>query len=508
MPTLISLFQNAVDKQRESTALIFNEVKIEYGRLDEAIRRLAKGLKGLGVERGCRVAILLPNLPHFVISYYGVLWAGGTVVPLNILLRREELHRVLADTNAGVLIAWAGFKNTVLGAVADLPQPVTLVFLGERIPADAHSLTHLIAQSTAEPDPAGVDEEDTAAIVYTAGTTGPPLGAELTHGNLAAAANMCRTMLLLTPKDRMMAVLPLYHPFAQAAAMNAAIDAGAQLVIHHRFRPREILTSISRNQVTCMAAAPGMLQALLDTAQQDDDLASLKYCLTSGSPLADELRQRFEERFVHTLVLAGYGLAEAAGVVTSNRLDRERKPDSVGLPMLGLELNIVDTEDKPLRPGQHGEIVVKGPNVMRGYLNRPEETARVLRSGWLHTGDIGTADADHYFYVIARKKEVICKGGFHIYPHEIEQVALAHPAVAEAAAVGMPDPVHGQEVKLHVVLKPGATVTAEELIAFCAEHLEVYKRPKAVQFHQALPKTPTGRVLRLHLANASSTQSK
>jgi long-chain acyl-CoA synthetase len=429
------------------------------------------------------------------------------VVPLNILMRRDELRRALEETSAQVLIAWGGFKNTVLGAVAELSQPVTMVFLGERIPVDSCSLTQLIAQSAAEEHPAPVQEEDTAAIVYTAGTTGEPLGVELTHANLVAAANMCRTMLLLTSKDRIMAVLPLYHPFAQAAAMNAAIDAGAPLVIHHRFRPREILTSISQNQVTCMAAAPGMLQALLDTAQQDDDLASLKYCLTSGSPLADDLRQQFEERFAHTLVLAGYGLTEAAGVVTSNRLDRERKPGSVGLPMLGLELNIFDPEDKPLRPGEHGEIVVKGPNVMKGYLNRPEETARVLRSGWLHTGDVGMADADHYFYVIARKKEVICKGGFHIYPHEIEQVAVGHPAIAEAAAVGVPDPVHGQEVKLHVVLKPGATATAEEIIAYCAEHLEVYKRPKTVQFHQALPKTPTGRVLRLQLANAQA-QSK
>ncbi|MBC7187057.1 MAG: AMP-binding protein [Calditrichaeota bacterium] len=507
MPTLTGLLHNTAQRHTESTAIVFNEHRIEYGRLEEAVRRLAKGLKGLGVQPGSRVALLLPNLPHFVISYYGALWAGAVVVPLNILLGREELRQVLVDSGAQVVIAWGGFKNTVLAATSSLPHPVRLVFLGERIPADTQSLPHLIAQSSADENPAQVQEEDTAAIIYTAGTTGPPLGVELTHANLTSAANMCRTMLLLSPKDRIMAVLPLYHPFAQTAAMNAAIDAGAQLVIHHRFRPREILSSIAQNEVTCMAAAPGMLQALLDTAQQTDDLSSLKYCLTSGSPLSEELRHQFEERFAHTLVLAGYGLTEAAGIVTSNRLDRERKPGSVGLPMLGVELNIVDSDDRPLRPGEHGEIVVKGPNVMKGYLNRPEETARALKSGWLHTGDIGMADADHYFYVIARKKEVICKGGFHIYPHEIEQVVLGHPAVAEAAAVGVPDPVHGQEVKLHVALKPGATVTADELIAFCAEHLEVYKRPKTVQFHQTLPKTPTGRVLRLRLG-ASSSQGK
>ncbi|MDZ7337339.1 MAG: AMP-binding protein [candidate division KSB1 bacterium] len=502
--TLTSLVQNAARRSSESTALVFNEHKIEYGRLEEAVRRLANGLKGLGVGPGVRVALMLPNLPHFVISYYAVLWAGATVVPLSILVRREELSQILGETNAQVFIAWGGFKNTVLAAVEEWGQPVKLVFLAERIPVDSQSLTHLIAQSTAEGEPVSVAEDDTAVIAYTAGTTGPPLGVELTHLNLTSAANMCRTMLRLTAKDRIMAVLPLFHPFAQAAAMNAAMEAGAQLVIHHRFRPREILTSIAQNQVTCMAAAPGMLQALLDTAQEGDDLSSLKYCLTSGSPLAEELRQRFEERFANTLVLAGYGLTEAAGLVTSNRLDRERKPGSVGLPMLGVELNVVDTEGKPLRPGQHGEIVVKGPNVMKGYLNREEDTSRALRDGWLHTGDIGFADPDHYFYVIARKKEIICKGGFHIYPHEIEQVALSHPAVAEAAAVGVPDPVHGQEVKLHVALKPGAELTAEELSAFCAEHLEVYKRPKSVQFHQALPKTPTGRILRLQLAAATN----
>ncbi len=506
MPTLTSLLQNTTRRSSESIALVFNEHRIEYGRLEEAVRRLATGLKGLGVGPGARVALMLPNLPHFVISYYAVLWTGGTVVPLSILLRREELSHILAETKARVVIAWGGFKNTVMAAVEQAGGQVKLVLLGERIPADSQSLTHLIAQSSAEGDPAPAQEDETAVISYTAGTTGPPLGVELSHLNLTSAANMCRTMLLLTSKDRVMAVLPLFHPFAQAAAMNAAIEVGAELVIHHRFRPREILASIAQNQVTCMAAAPGMLEALLETAQQGDDLSSLKYCLTSGSPLAEELRRRFEERFAHTLVFAGYGLTEAAGLVTSNRLDRERKAGSVGLPMLGVEVNVVDNEGRPLRPGEHGEIVVKGPNVMKGYLNHPEETARNVRDGWLHTGDIGFADPDHYFYVIARKQEVICKGGFHIYPQEIEQVALNHPAVAEAAAVGVPDPVHGQEVKLHVALKPGAELTAEELIAFCGEHLEVYKRPKTVQFHQALPKTPTGRVLRLQLAAAATNK--
>jgi long-chain acyl-CoA synthetase len=285
--------------------------------------------------------------------------------------------------------------------------------------------------------------------------------------------------------------------------------------MHHRFRPQEVLKSIIENKVTFIAAVPSMLQAMLDAADESVDLSSLKYCITFGFPLYEEIQKQFEERF-NVLVLEGYGLTEATSLVTCNRLNRERKLGSVGLPLVGLDVSIFNENDEALRPGQTGEIVVKGPSVMKGYLNAPKENQQVLRNGWLHTGDIGKVDEDHYFFIVDRKKDIITKGGFHIYPRELESIALLHPKIAEAVAVGTSDPVQGEEVKLHLVLKENETATEDEIRKFCAEHLEVYKCPKSIQFHVSLPKTATGRILKRELReevtppqiNTASAESK
>jgi long-chain acyl-CoA synthetase len=413
-------------------------------------------------------------------------------------LSEADLVHILKDCKAKAVIAWGGFQDTIFEVCKELEQPLEFIFLGELKPAGSHSLVQLVSQSTSMESPAECSSDDVAAILYTAGTTGPPMGVELTHTNLISSAKMCKDMFLLNSEDRLMAVLPLFHPFGQTAIMNTALFSNATMVMHHRFDPQEVLRSINTNKVTFFPAVPSMLKTMLDSAQESDDLSSLKYCITYGFPLNKDIQQRFEDKF-NVLVLEGYGLTEATSLVACNRLDRERKPGSVGLPLVGLEINILNENGEALLPGQTGEIAVKGPNVMKGYLNCPKENQQTLRHGWLYTGDIGTVDEDHYFYVTDRKKDIIVKGGFHIYPKELENIALQHPKISEAVAVGVTDPVQGEEVKLHIILKENEEATEEEIRNFCKEHLEVYKCPKFIQFHTSFPKTTTGRILKREL---------
>ena len=493
--TVSSIFEKTVDKKPEQVALVFGDHKIEYGLLRESINRLAQGLLDLGIQKGDRIALMLPNVPHFCISYYAILKLGAVVVPINIMYDNNNIKHILLDCGAKVIITWVGFKSQVINAVKEAPQCERIIFLGNRIPSDTTALTTLIAKSAPIDRDAEVTGEDLAVINYTSGVADVALGAALTHEAMIANAMTCREMFLITSEDKCIAVLPLFHPLGQTLVMNASFFIGATAVLVPRFSPEGTIDLVQKNGVTLMAAVPGMFQGLVETDVESGAMPTLKYCICYGGTLSKSLSQAFENKF-DSLVLQAFGLTEAGPLVTANRTDRDRKVDSVGLPLVGVDVRIQDETGAHLLPKQSGEIWIKSPSLMKFYYNNGEQTDKRLKDGWLFSGDIGYLDEDYYLFIQERKEDIIVKGGFHIFPTEIERLLLSHPAVAEAAVVGVADSIQGAEVKAFVVLKKDQSVKAEELFAFCSESLPVYKSPKFIEFVHNLPKSSTGRVLK------------
>lgn len=501
MATLFSLFDKTAQKMPEQVALVFSDNKIEYGRCLEAINRLAQGLKDLGIAKGDRVALMLPNVPHFCISYYAILRLGAVVVPINIMYQESDIRYHLTDSTASAIIAWEGFSSEVIPAVRSTSTCKEILLLGNKVPNNTRPLTLLMAKSRPIEGAIPVEADDLAVINYTAGISDEALGAELTHAALLANASTIRDMYHITSEEKLISVLPLFHPLGQTLVMNTSFLVGATVVLMPRFEPNEVVKAIQEHNVTFLAAVPDMYRSLVNTSTETST-PSLKYCLSYGGRLSAELMNEFETKF-DTLVLEAYGLTEAGPLVAANRLDRDRKPGSVGLPLVGVEIQIRDEEGNIQKPLESGEIWVKSPSLMRGYFNRPEESAKRLKDGWLFTGDMGYLDEDHYLFIQDRKEDIILKGGFHIFPREVENVLLQHEAVEEVSVIGVPDKVQGWEVKAYVVLKKDHSATAEELIEFCRQTLPVYKTPKYLEIRTILPKSATGRVLKRVLRNES-----
>jgi len=498
MLNLYKLLENCLERTPENLAVIFGEHRVSYRRLIEASERLAGGLAMLGIGRGDRVALMLPNVPQFPISFFAILKLGAAVVPVNVMFKEAEVRYILEDSEAKAIIAWGSFEKEVLKAVEGLQTCSRVIFLAEKVPPGTVNFTRLLLQSPSLKETVATGENDTALILYTAGVTGRPKGAELTHTNTYSNATSCRQLLQVVSEDRVLGALPLFHAFATTLVMNTAFAAGATVVLLPRFDPQAFIEAVALEKVTIIPGVPTLFRAVLDAAVPTVDFSSVRLCLSGGAPLPKELLEEFEERF-GLAIFEGYGLSEASPVVSFNPIDHSRKPGSIGIPIPGLAMRIVDEEGHEVRPNQVGEIVVQGPNVMKGYLNRPEATKEVLRNGWLHTGDLGRMDEEGYFYIVDRKKDVIIKGGFAVYPREVEEVLHGHPQVEEAAVIGVPDTVQGEEVKAFVVLKPDSSVRPGELIAYCKERMAVYKTPKYVQFLPSLPKSATGKVLKTKL---------
>jgi long-chain acyl-CoA synthetase len=507
VPTIISHLKKNVERAPEAGALVFGDKKIEYGLFLESIRRLAQGLKNIGISVKDRVAIMLPNVPHFCISYYGVLELGAIAVPVNIMYDEENIAYILNDSGAKAIIAWVGFKSQVSAAVAKSPECKQVIYLGDTVPKGTLALSILLAQSRPLEETVDIPDSDSAVINYTSGVSDMPHGAELSHDALFSNATTCREMFMITAQEKLLAILPLFHPLGQTLVMNTAVLAGACVVILPRFSPEEIYNVIKQNGVTFMAGVPGMFKSLAELAIEKGSTPSLKYCMSYGSPLPDQVLKDFEEKF-DTLILEAYGLTEAGPLVTANRLHRDRKHGSAGLPLVGVELQIRDASNDQLRPKQNGEIWIKSPGLMKGYYNKPAETEAILKDGWLFTRDIGYLDEDHYLFIQERKDDIIEKSGFHIFPSEIESLLMQHPAVAEVAVVGVAGLPQGAEIKAFIVLKKGAEMTKEQVETFCIEaQLPLYKIPKIIEFCPELPKSPTGRVLKRLLRKKGENKS-
>jgi long-chain acyl-CoA synthetase len=485
--SLAQLLTRAADRFGDRIALKLDDQEVNYAFLNEGASRIAGLLKAKGVEPGDRVGIMLPNVPYFAVVYYGILRAGGVVVPMNVLLKGREVAFYLSDPGAKVVFAWHGFGDAAREGAEESGAELVLVTPGE--------FEQLLMDAEPSREDAERAGDDTAVILYTSGTTGTPKGAELTHDNLRTNCEItASTLAEITENDVILGALPLFHSFGQTCGLNASVSGGACLSMIPRFDPVKALEIIARDKVTIFEGVPTMYHAILNLDDLEQyDVSSLRLCISGGSAMPVEVMRGFEQAF-DCKVLEGYGLSETSPVASFNHPDRDRKPGSIGTPIQGVEMRVVDEDDNEVEQGKVGEIAIRGHNVMKGYWNRPDATAETMRGGWFHTGDMATVDADGYFFIVDRKKDMIIRGGYNVYPREIEEVLYEHPAISEAAVVGVPDDAMGEEVGAAVVLKSEAS--AEDIRAFVKERVAAYKYPRQIWFLDELPKGPTGKILK------------
>lgn len=517
---------NAAKEFPNKSAIHFMGKEISYETLNDHACKLASYLQKLGLEKGDRVAMMLPNCPQAVITYYGILLAGGVVVPTNPLYTEREIEYQMKDSGAKAIVTLdilfprvskvftqTNLEHIIVTAIKDyLPFPKNLIYpfiqkkqygitVTVKHEGCHHLLTEIIKQSNKELKSFSVDfEEDLAIIQYTGGTTGAPKGVMLTHKNLVSNASMSNAWLYKCKRgeETILAIIPFFHVYGMTAVMILSVMQGQKMVLLPKFDPEQTLKTIEKQRPTLFPGAPTIYIGLLNHPDLSKyDLSSIDSCISGSAPLPVEVQEKFEEITGGKLV-EGYGLTESSPVTHSNFLwDRPRIKGSIGVPWPDTDSVILSFETgEPLPPGEIGEIAVKGPQVMKGYWNKPEETDQVLRDGWLLTGDLGYMNDEGYFFVVDRKKDMIIAGGFNIYPREIEEVMYEHPSVQEVVVAGVPDPYRGETVKAYIVLKESASATEEELNAFARKHLAAYKVPRMYEFRSELPKTAVGKILR------------
>jgi long-chain acyl-CoA synthetase len=494
---LASIVTESAAQVPDSPAIRLGDVELTYAELDERSARMATVLRERGLQPGDRVGVMLPNVLEFPIAYYGVLRAGAVVVPMNVLLKRREIAFYLEDSGAELLLGWHGFAAEARGGAADAGA--------ELIEVEPQSFAAMLAEHEPAPGLADTDEEDTAVILYTSGTTGKPKGAELTHANLFRNADVSsRTTSEIAAGDVVFGGLPLFHSFGQTVSMNASLMVGACLTLVPKFDPGEALETMQRDRVTHFYGVPTMYGALLHHPERESyDTSSLRTCITGGASMPVEVLRGFEEAF-GAIVLEGYGLSETSPVSSSNHPDRERKPGSIGTPLEGVEMKVFDEDDNEVAQGEVGEIVIRGHNIMKGYWQRPDATAEAMRGGWFHSGDMARVDEEGYFYIVDRKKDLIIRGGYNVYPREVEEVLYEHPKIREAAVVGVPHDEWGEEIGAAVVAHDGEELAAEEISAYVKERIAAYKYPRIVWFVDELPKGPTGKILKREISPPES----
>jgi len=486
---LASLLTESAERTPDAPAIRLGELELGYGELDDLSARLATLLGEHGFEPGDRVGVMLPNVPQFPVAYYGVLRAGGVVVPMNVLLKRREIAFYLEDSGAKLLLAWHGFAEEARSGAADAGA--------ELIEVEPAAFAAALAEHEPTPGLADTAEDDTAVILYTSGTTGKPKGAELTHLNLFRNADVSsRTTCEIAGGDVVLGALPLFHSFGQTVGMNASLKVGAYLTLVPKFDPGEALATMERDGVTHFYGVPTMFGALLHHPERERfDTSKLRTCITGGASMPVEVLHGFEDAF-GAVVLEGYGLSETSPVACSNHPGKERKAGSIGTPLEGVEMRVVDESDEEVAQGEVGEIVIRGHNIMKGYWQRPDATAEAMRGGWFHSGDMARTDEDGYFYIVDRKKDLIIRGGYNVYPREVEEVLYEHPKIREAAVVGVPHDEWGEEIGAAVVLHEGEELAPEEVSEYVKERIAAYKYPRLVWFIDDLPKGPTGKILK------------
>jgi long-chain acyl-CoA synthetase len=535
--TVHAFLDDAAESYPNATATIFFNAKRTWKQISDDAWRFANGLRAMGVKKGDRVAIMLPNTPQFVIAFFGTLRAGAVVVPCNPLYTVPELRHQLQDSGAETIVVLSRLypvvkaaregtriRNVLVTNIKEFMPPVvrTLFTLakekkdGHRQPfagdPGARAFADVLKSSPATAFDAGVKKDDLAVLQYTGGTTGVSKGAMLSHRALVANTLQCRSWFS-AEKDGTgvgMAVMPFFHVYGLTVVLAQAVQAAAAMVLEPQFELERVLKDIQHHKPNTFPGAPRIYNAIINSPlAQKYDLRSIGACISGSAPLMVETHRKFTELTGANLV-EGYGLTEAAPVTHCNPLygKGKQKIGTIGVPYPDVECKIVDSEtgDREMPVGEPGELILRGPQLMDGYFNQPAETAKTIRNGWLYTGDIATVDADGYYAIVDRKKEMIIVSGFNVYPREVEEALATHPAVMDSAAIGKPHPIKGEEVKAFVVLKPGAQATADELIAHARTQLAPFKVPHEIEFRDSLPKTLIGKTLRRQLAAEDKTK--
>jgi long-chain acyl-CoA synthetase len=517
MLNLAMIIEDHAKKRPRREAVVFGQTRLTYAQLNAMACQVANGLAARGIQPGDKVALSCPNLPFFPVIYFGILKAGGVVVPLNVLFKGREIAYHLQDSDAKAYFCFEG--------TAELP----MAQMGYEGFKEAGSCEHFFV-ITANPagssplegvptlgmlmhgqPPTGQtaerDPDDTAVILYTSGTTGRPKGAELTHSNMLTNAIVSRDLHQPSFDPNVpnvaVVVLPLFHSFGQTCQMNTSFYHGGTIALVPRFDPAAVLDTMVKEKANFFSGVPTMYWGLLNYAQQHNvDTAPiaehLRLCSSGGAALPVEVLHAFEKTF-GVVILEGYGLSETSPVATFNHRDLPRKPGSIGVPVFGTEVRIVDANDQDVGVNEPGEIIIRGHNVMKGYYKQPEATAEAMRDGWFHTGDIARRDEDGYIFIMDRVKDMILRGGFNVYPREVEEVMMTHPAVSMVAVIGVPHEALGEEIKAVVIRKPDAVVDEGELIGWCKDQMAAYKYPRLIEFREQLPMNATGKILKREL---------
>lgn len=512
MLNLSVILEDSAAKYSGQTAFTFMDVSLTYGQLNGAANQLANGLRDLGIQPGDKVALSCPNLPYFPIVYFGILKAGAVVVPLSVLLKKDEIAYHLQDSDAVAYFCFAGTPDLPMGQMghagfqqAPACRHLFLIMPRPDMPSaidGVPTLAGLLAGQSPVCQTAATGAEDTAVIIYTSGTTGRPKGAELTHSNLLLNAMLSADLFKTNTEDTLLIVLPLFHIFAMTTLMNAGIYRATKNVLLPRFDAAAVFGLMQQHQVTVFAGVPTMYWGLLNYPGEEFDYAAiaqrLRVAVSGGAALPVQVLEDFAKRF-GVDILEGYGMSEGSPVVTFNQPAIGCKPGSIGTPVWGVEVKVVNEQDEEVAVGEKGELVYRGHNVMKGYYKQAEANAVTLRNGWMHSGDVAIKDQDGFFYIVDRTKDMIIRGGMNVYPREVEEVMIQHEAVSLVAVIGVPDEKLGEEVKAYVVLKEGQTTEPADLIQWTRDRIASYKYPREVELIDALPMSATGKILKKEL---------
>ncbi len=513
MLNLAVVLESSAREMPGKTAVVFGDMRFSYAQINGAANQVANGLVAAGIQPGDKVALSCPNLPYFPIVYYGILKAGATVVPLNVLLKRREIAYHLDDSDAKAYLCFQGTPELPMGEEGwagfnevDGCENFWMIMADPAAPSHiegTQTLGQLMGQQSPVFDTVQTDALDTAVILYTSGTTGMPKGAELSHSNIVMNAFVVRELFNPRDDDVQLITLPLFHSFGQTVQMNGGFLGGNTLVLIARFDPEAVFRAFQDEDVTVFCGVPTMYWALLHYpgANQFDleKIANtLRLGVSGGAAMPVEVMKQFSQKY-KVKILEGYGLSETSPVVSFSRMNMPHKPGSIGVPVWGIEMRVVDQDMNDVPQGEPGEIVIRGHAVMKGYYNKPEANEEAFRGGWFHTGDVATKDEGGYYYIVDRIKDMIIRGGFNVYPREIEEIMITHPAVSLVAVIGVPHDQYGQEIKAYVVLKEGQTAEPEELVAWAKANMAAYKYPRIVEIRESLPMTATGKILKREL---------
>lgn len=513
----------------QKLALLFEGQSFTYKALDQMANRMANGLRALGIDRGDRVALFLPNIPEFVISYLGIQKIGAVAVSINVMLKRDEVKFILEDCTAVAIITTEELRERVPDSELPYLKHIAIAsgaggnscsasssssFSYQKVNGRAQDdlagaknirLETLMANASASATAVDMNPKEPAAILYTSGTTGFPKGATLSHGNVISNIYSTIHSCGMRPQDRLLLYLPLFHCFGQNFILNSGLNACATIILQRRFYLEEVLKTTAKESITMFFGVPGVFAKLLEMPPTAYDMSSVRYYFSAAALMPVEIVERWQQQ--HGLAIhEGYGLTETSPFACYNH-NLKYKLGSIGMPIDNVEMKIVDEDGQPVRAGELGEIAVRGPNVMLGYWNRPEATAQAIVNDWFHTGDIGRMDEDGYFYIVDRLKDMINVSGFKVYPSEVEGAISQHPAVAEVAVYGVPDRFKCERVFANIRLKSGTPIAQEDMIAFCSDRMANYKVPRTVNFVDNLPKNATGKVLKRRLREEAMTVS-